>query len=85
MYTVTTHRSRGIYRQAFAKTFERAKALAFELQDSAFDSEAATFVHLSSNVNPEGILFAVDRTGEVKKYTKEPEGNAENKTKKVKP
>jgi hypothetical protein len=72
MFTVTTHRSRGIWRQTTAKTFEEAKTLAFELQESALDSEAYTLVHLSSNANPEGIVFAVDRTGEVKKYTNEP-------------
>jgi len=85
MYTVTTHRSRGMWRQTTAKTFEQAKKLAFELQESALDSEAATFVQLSANLTRDGIVFAVDRTGEVKRYTKEPEGKAESNTNEVKP
>ena len=74
MFTVTTHRSRGIWRQTTAKTFEDAKKIAFELQESALDSEAYTLVHQSllANLTPEGIVFAVDRTGEVKRYTKAP-------------
>jgi hypothetical protein len=74
MFTVTTHRSRGIWRKTTAKTFEQAKALAFELQESALDSEAYTIVHQSvaEILTPHSIVFAVDRTGEVKIYTKEP-------------
>lgn len=74
MFTVTTHRSRGIWRQTTAKTYEDAKKLAFELQESALDSEAYTLVHhfVPSSLTQNGIVFAVDRTGEVKKYTNEP-------------
>ena len=73
MYTITTHRSRGIWRQTTAKTFEDAKKLAFELQESALDSEAYTLVYQSvaEILTPDAIVFAVDRTGEVKMYTKE--------------